>query len=290
MVINNLGHNLKLIGELIPHKGMTAPISDAISQAHSGGGKLLSELTSIGIINQAHVKTIDSPAAKVFDSVLQKLEKRLIAPEITLADIPNAPNCSWLMLEQPQPLSKALKQFQEVNDTLFKSDQDKYWFFDKDLNPFDANEINDVASTNGISNILIRGRIGYGSSSQAFLTSDYKVLKLSRSPNYPEEKSFIKDLDIPILKKLKLNNGLYCVINPFATVGSVHLRNADGSFDMAKFKNSWKYLNSKLEGTGYKFSSDFCPTEEIDAAQIGFIGDKPFLLDSECVKGRKLAE
>lgn len=87
-----------------------------------------------------------------------------------------------------------------------------------------------------------------------------------------------------------MNNGLYCVINPFATVGSVHLRHADGSFDMAKFKNSWKYLNSKLEGTGYKFSSDFCPTEEIDAAQIGFIGDMPFLLDSECVKGRKLAE
>lgn len=288
-MIKSIGHNLKVLGDVIP-RSSTTTAPELVSATQKVGSELLSELTSMGLINQIHVQRIKNTGQKIFSSVLKSLEKESVAPGITLAKIPNAPNGSWLLLDNPQPLNVALKKFQNVNDTLFKSNQEKYWFFDKELNPFDADEINDVVSTNGISNILIRGRIGYGSSSQAFLTSDYKVLKLSRSPNYPDEKSFIEGLDVPIIKRLKLNNGIYGVVNPFTVVGGVHLRQPDGSFDIAKFRDSWKYLNSKLEGTGYKFSSDFCPTEELDAAQIGFIGNRPYLLDSECVKGRRLAE
>lgn len=140
-----------------------------------------------------------------------------------------------------------------------------------------------------IPNLNIKGLMGYGSFSSAFLTSDNKILKLSECPIYPKDKNFIKGVDVPMYAKYASHmdkKNVYGLLEAFTEVANIKLLNDD--LAESKFNQAWDKLNQELKSkTDYDFTLDFNKSQS-SMRQMGFIGDTPYLIDTECVMGRPL--
>lgn len=144
-----------------------------------------------------------------------------------------------------------------------------------------------IQKTPGLKNTFIRGIVGQGSSSTAFLSESGNVIKLSKDPNFPSPKEFIKNLEVPILNRyiVDLQNGqkIYGVEELFAedaTIRGISLEEYNKIFD--KFSETLKNANPN-----YSFK-DFHYNNFIYFDQLGFVNDTPYLIDHECIRGREL--
>jgi len=189
-----------------------------------------------------------------------------------------------LIHPRPNRIGEAIEKIQNETQILFLFPQ---LLFSRQQQCF-----KEAIKTGEIPNKKVKGIVGYGAFSKAFLTSDYKVLKLSTDPLFPSEADFIKDVDVPIYKSYiaHLNNGekVYGALEAFAESAVVR-------FDLSKLKNiaeyqrNWDILNDILWAkTNYEFDYDFGEGIPLFAKQMGFIGDKPYLLDHQSVLGRPL--
>ncbi|MDD3436501.1 MAG: hypothetical protein PHC64_05035 [Candidatus Gastranaerophilales bacterium] len=128
-----------------------------------------------------------------------------------------------------------------------------------------------------LKDIQIRGIIGQGGSSTAFLTANNTVVKLSPFRNFPLEKAFIEEVDIPVLDSYVIDTPpleLYVAHVPFAKEASI-LGVSDEDF-LGIFNQFRQKINP------YSFDIDFGP-EACHKKQVGFLAGKPYLLDPECI-------
>lgn len=134
-----------------------------------------------------------------------------------------------------------------------------------------------------IPNFRIKGMIGQGRDSTAFLTSDNKVIKLSLKPNFPDEDTFVEGIEIPILARYIAENvdgkgtRVYGVLEELTEVLSLR---DPSSREFEAYANE---INRRLE----KINPDY-ELQDDNALQFGFIGNKLFLIDHQCIRDRKL--
>lgn len=143
-----------------------------------------------------------------------------------------------------------------------------------------------------LSKLKIKGMIGQGAYSTAFLTSDNKLLKLSLKPNFPSTENFVEGVDIPIFERhiIQLpqrNENVFGAIEALAEPGEVRCEGMQEN----EFGKYWDMLNRNLrQHSNWHFSSDFKRTDPYSIRQVGFIGKTPYLIDHECIANRPLAE
>lgn len=191
-----------------------------------------------------------------------------------------------ILLDDAKKISEALDILSEKIKTLSKNKTIKLEIFTDQFKTY--KHFIDHGLLPEIENISIKGIVGQGSSSTAFLTSDNKVIKLSRAPIFPSSKDFIEGMDAPIFRCFKartLLHSVYGVIEPYLEPAILR-----GSFNM---KESYKIINSniaklkevnKSRGTKYRI-------QDFNWQQIGFDENGTYyFLDHQCIQNRPLVK
>lgn len=225
--------------------------------------------------------------------VLEGLYKKLHPCQITGAKIlykeGKGPS-NWgkiIIFDESMPISNGFeflkKAFREGNNA------DSSYVLD--LYPNGFMHFNEAVLNRYIPNLSIKGIIGQGNHSTAFLTVDNNVLKLSTKPNFPSKEQFIPGVEVPIyerfIARLPENNTVYGVLEALAEPANIRWAESNPS-DMKKFLEYWANLDERLrQKTNYKFSSDFSSRHKT-MRQMGIIREKPYLIDHECISGRHL--
>lgn len=236
---------------------------------------LQKQMSFMGLTNNPIIKSrsnyIKSSGIKLLDKHLARMKHMDLVGDMTLLSAENS-NTSIVLLKTPMKFCDSL-------DILgFSGFHSKTSFedFKKALQ-----KTPDLKSTS------ILGIVGQGTSSTAFLTESGTVIKLSKYPIFPSPKEFVKDLEVPILKRhiVDLQNGqkIYGVEEMFtedATIRGITLEEYNKIFD--KFSETLKNANPN-----YSFK-DFYYSNFIYFDQVGFVNDTPYLIDHECIRGREL--
>jgi hypothetical protein len=239
----------------------------------------------MGAIN----KPLVISSSSVLDKYLEKLNHYKFQDVTMLYKYEdNKPFFTIMLLDNPlcfpdaiASLAKHINDFHEVN----KADS----FLD--LMPWDFDEYRDaVLGNQELKTTLIKGIIGQGSSSTAFLTNKNEVIKLSAEPLYPLPGKLIKGVDLPILgtylmPKGKHKGAIYGVKEPL--IENSFLRPIS-SFEYGRIRSDF-FKKIKLADRRYDFTDDFS-LNPLFAIQIGFLRDKPYILDHQVIKNRPLYE
>ena len=131
----------------------------------------------------------------------------------------------------------------------------------------------------------IKGVIGSGCSNTAFLPADDKIIKLSLWPSYPTEKYFIDTVEVPIIERYFFDNS-----NGLKVYGVKELLcepASSNNLTELEYTKIWDDFNQKIQINNPKYSfTDFHRDDISDCKQIGFINNKPYLVDHGCIYGR----
>ena len=194
-----------------------------------------------------------------------------------------------ILLENPHPFSAALK---EIRDILCASVSQKCCADDghRVMSRLDLSEFNayDKALSEHPSagNTKIKGIVGQGGCSTAFLTEENNIFKISDCPLFPSPEN-MTDAEIPIKERFLFGRSvdrLYGAIEPLAE--NTELRPTS----FAEYQDAWKKLDERLKrkNPDYEFSKCEFDYDEHHQSQLGFSGDTPYLLDHQCIKDRPL--
>lgn len=156
----------------------------------------------------------------------------------------------------------------------------------------------------GLKDVQIKGIVGQGGYSTAFLTSDNKVIKLSTNPIFPKPEDMIEGVDVPIeeryMAEVSPYNYVYGLKEQFLEVACLRKNFLFDDFcKVEKLFNkklkahnkqhgliaAIKYFIAKIQGKAkeYKLAFDF------GSHQIGIAEDgKIYLLDHQCIENRPL--
>lgn len=144
-----------------------------------------------------------------------------------------------------------------------------------------------VAKDKKIKDIQIKGIMGQGTYSSAFLTKDNDIFKLSWAPLFPASEHMI-DGEIPIKERFVIESPrepLYGVIEPLAE--NTILK----PISRQEYNDIWKKFDARIKQKDpkYEFSEDdFEYDSPFHQSQIGFISETPYFLDHQIVRGRPL--
>lgn len=252
------------------------------------------QLNSVPTISGISAESTDS-AESILQKYMGKLDHFDGVSDVKILYNKNMPEEQFpaFLLKKPMEFKKALdflsskiKEFRLSNPP-----------FDRLAYHDDFELFKEAIENGGIPNISIKGIIGQGKWSTAFLTSDNKVIKLSSHPHFPAKEHFIEGLDVPIYDRyiVPVSNGktIYGATNPLTKVGFIKFNPLEVK-DLIEYGKSWDILDARLTKENktkgkYYCWDDFCKSKKISTRQMGFIGDKGYLLDSACVWGRPLA-
>lgn len=142
-----------------------------------------------------------------------------------------------------------------------------------------------------LTNTAVKGIIGQGGSCTAFLTDGNEAIKLSPAPIFSSAEKFIEDVELPILDKYLMpqsepENLIYGMKEPLVE------NNLLIDISINKYNEIWKDFYKKIKKVNleYDFWLDFALNELRGAKQIGFLRDKPYILDHQVIKNRPLYE
>lgn len=245
---------------------------------------LQAQLNFMGGINKPLVNTSSSLLGEYF----KKMNHYKFNDVTMLYKGQKNPWSGIILFNKPVPFTEALprltKNIEEIGGSKSKIEKMYLFLHGEDFKFFeDAIEHNDK-----LKDIPIKGIIGQGLSSTAFLTDQDEVIKLSRVPIFPDLKEIIKDVEIPIkeiyFSKTDKSGMIYGMKEPL--VENTLVRDvSDG-----EYKEIWTdfYQKIKKENSEYEFESDFSLDDSTCSKQLGFIADKPYLIDHQCIKFRPL--
>lgn len=163
------------------------------------------------------------------------------------------------------------------------------------LKPWDFKLYKDfVENIPALKKLAIRGIVGQGYSSSAFLTAEDETIKLSTVPNFPYPDDFVPGLEVPVIGSYTSNNGrVYGVKEPFAEIAAIRYDSDDDNAKSAlnsiwdNLYNTLKEFNERRKKT-FSFDFDFQRGQSSLFTQTGFINNNSHLLDHGSIKGRNL--
>jgi len=255
----------------------------------------ISSLAFKGLINHTSVDSTYEIGEKILNTYKKKLQHCNKISGVKLLGNQKKLGIAFMLFKKPMKFNEVFNFFNKNKDEIIKY-TDKFEnkdygsinkAFNTNLNDFCI----DAIEKKLIPNFYIKGVMGYGEFSSVFLNSENKIIKLSKWPSFTDEKHFIKGVDVPLYDRYIATIGdktIYGSLQAFTEVGNVKL-NSTNPLDMAKFCDIWKNFNDTIKkcNSEYKFGSDF-EKSPISLRQIGFIGETPYLIDSDCVEFRPL--
>ena len=240
---------------------------------------IIKQMSLVGLSNSTIIKEYsshtNSTALKLLDKLSAQMKHFELTKNMTLLRVKNSNKDNTT----PIILLKTPMKFYDSLNTLGLSGYHSKTSFEEYKEA--------IQKTPDLKNTSILGIVGQGTSSTAFLSESGNVIKLSKYPNFPSPKEFIKNLEVPILKRyiVDLQNGqkIYGAEEMFAedaTIRGISLEEYNKIFD--KFSETLKNANPN-----YSFK-DFFYNNFIYFDQLGFVNDTPYLIDHECIRGREL--
>lgn len=256
---------------------------------------LMSQLSFMGISNVPAV-TIASSLRNILESYLGKLKTCKLPNSVILGRKLDSLRVQGeiILLDSPTDFKNALQILKDTISSLkndFITNEEGYGIVSH-LNPdnFDVCE-KAIEEDPKLAAMRIKGLIGKGSFSTAFLTDSDSVVKLSKVRNFPIPKEFIEGFDIPPLTTMKdswytTKSGIYVAHVPFAQEASlIGMPNSEFRRQFDRLQTIMKEANPE-----YEFQDFSCRPSSMK--QIGIIKDtitgeeRVVLLDPECVKNR----
>ena len=239
-------------------------------------------LNFMGSINRPLVKNVNP----ILNEYFQKMNHYKFNDVTMLYKGKENPWAGILLLDKSIPFPEALPHLTKNIDEIESSAMGDMYLF---LQGADFKFFEDAITHNDkLKDISIKGIIGQGLSSTAFLTDQDEVIKLSRVPIFPALKDVVRDVEIPIkdiyYSKTETSGMIYGMKEPL--VENTLVRDvSDG-----EYKEIWTdfYKKIKKENPEYEFEADFSSDDPTCSKQIGFIADKPYLIDHQCIKNRPL--
>lgn len=285
MLINNLTQEVASVRQVPDLKISPKQPKDKVNSGQVNSDCLLSQLSFMGLSGRPMVKSL----IPVLDKYFEKLSQLKFHDSTILYKNDGGRPCTKiLLLDNPMNFNDGLNTLQS---NIFKYQQiDRPISLKLKYSPtsycyyktfFDS--IPEFQHTS------VKGIIGEGSFSTAFLTSKDEVIKLSDYPNFPNVKHFIEGVEIPILDRYvaKMNKTLiYGVKEPFAEDASVR------DISLEDYNKIWRDFHIKLQNVdpNYDFDFDFKRGHIQASRQIGFIDDTPYLLDHGSILNRPLVD
>jgi len=247
---------------------------------------LQAKLNFMGMINKPLVHN----SASVLDKYLEKMKHyRFQDATILYKHEDEKPFSSIMLLDNPLCFPDAILSLkQHITD--FK--HCKKQGLDLDLEPWHFCKYNEALSSyTTLKNVPIKGIIGQGTYSTAFLTIEDDIIKLSPAPIFPSAEKFIEDVEIPILERYLIpkgkNKGVIRGMKEPLVENSL-LNNISEK----EYLEIRRGFSKKIKGINpiYEFNLDFPSDYWIGSKQIGFLRDKPYILDHQVIKNRPLYE
>lgn len=249
----------------------------------SSDNAMQAQLNFMGLFGRSQVKS----AASVFNKYLEKMDHyKFENTTILYRKTDGSKRANIILLDEPQKFSEALSLLaKKISDFSCGTKKDvQLCLLGHEFEDF-AKALN---KNRKLKHTYIKGIVGQGGSSTAFLTDKNDVIKLAIFPIFPSEKDFIKGVEIPITKRYAIKSGytgaFYAMREPLAE--NHYLRDVTNE----EYGKIWADFNQKIKTVNpeYKFADDF---DELDcgcSSQIGFINDMPYILDHQVIKNRFL--
>lgn len=243
---------------------------------------LQSQLNFMGLCNQTSI----SSGERIFQKYLTTLEHYRAIPGVSILYSKESKCVANIMLfDKPLKIAKALdflkNKIAELDSLEEYRPSSLPFFFCLREQNFDV--FKEAIAKGDIPNLEIKGIIGQGRHSTAFLTCDNKVLKLAIKPNFPDNKYFMEGIDVPIYDRYiarKVMSGKYNVYGALEGLAEVFpIKDITNN----EYFNIYSYFGTKTKAINEDYSlQDFC------AFQVGVINGKHYIIDHECVVGRPL--
>lgn len=192
-----------------------------------------------------------------------------------------------LLLNAPLKFEEAIKKFDEI----ITENRDSIGI--KNIHFLDYK--NAVKKHSELRKIKIKGIVGQGAFSTAFLTTDGTIIKLSTDRVFPKKKNFVAGVDAPIfgtyVSKINSSDIIYGVQEPFLKEGSIlNIPQSIYNTIYENFETILKEYNRK-HNKNYRFSFDFRMEGKSGLRQMGFDENgKPYLMDRQCIENRNLTD
>lgn len=253
---------------------------------------LQSQLNFKGTINKTLIRTPIDSGSEVLSAYFKKLHPYKLPGITILSKQEGARNAAQVfILNERMKLSDSMRFFDELIKAI-KTYGQEFPLSGCDFFRGNFRSFNEAITRQEIPDVNVKGIIGTGYSSTAFLTSDNKVLKLSVNPNFPSKEHFVSDVDVPIFQRYVAHTTtgkpIFGVLEALTECAKLRFDKTKNQ-DILNFQEIWDFLNRKLRvKTTYNFGSDFERDNPISIKQVGFIGDTPYLIDHECIENRLL--
>lgn len=186
-----------------------------------------------------------------------------------------------VLFNRTMPLSQSFGVLRNLSDKYKAYIKDGVKVPFKNIRTYEFGAFERAIAKGKIPNYQIIGMIGQGKDSIALLTSDHTIIKLSTKPNFPSKENFIPGVDVPIRRTFvardERGTTVYGVEEEFAEVltlkdlseSQLAAIEADMNRRLARVNPNYKIIDGNDE-------------------QYGLIGNKIYLIDHQCVEGRKL--
>lgn len=297
MLINSVYPNINKI-KILPYSNMFKRHSDSQAKlCPTNSNALQLQLNFEGLANQyAVAEPIVDTGAVILRKYLGKFVHFYDIPGVSILYNSTLPKCQkpLVLLNEATEFNRALKLLSRKVDKI----NNLYTIpYTSNLSREKFILYRSAIGEGKIPDKSIKGIIGQGRFSTAFLEPNYTVSKLSRIPNFPAKKHFIEGVDLPIYDRKIVTIGntiIHYVHNPLVELASTKFDPSNPK-DLEEFGKYWDILNDNLKkynniyGTNYSFGVDFKRSDPESMRQMGFIGDTPYLIDYQCIDGRPLA-
>jgi hypothetical protein len=265
----------------IPKKSATTKTDVSKNKSNA----LKTELNFKGIINKPFLKPPNEILRKYFE-VLKPSKFQDIT--ILFKESEDEMFSNIMLLQEPLSFSKAIDSLDKhIND--FHTSKQNFKTLGLITRDF-AKYKKAILKNLELHNTKIKGIIGQGASSSAFLTDKNEVIKLSTEPLYPLPDKIIQNVDLPILKTYlipnrKATHTIYGIKEPLAENSLIRNISDEEYFKL----RSYFYTQIKKANPHYDFEKDFSLNPDF-AMQIGFYKNKPYILDRQVITNRPLYE